>query len=482
MIQNEQKQSPNGIIKVSINKQNMKHKLNKKINNSPKIALVSIFVIFIALLGANFITSSKAQTVFNPIEAGINFQAGWSNGLHTDADNQKIIDNAVAAGLKRVRIDIGWSTIEETGDVYGGASDPTATYPSSASNHWYIKKIDNAVNYAQSKGLKITGIWWTTPPWNTDGGAGKPYTTRPAGYPSYPEYAESAEWAAKYWSGRIDSWEIWNEADPDQAFWIKPDGSKHTLAESNYYAALLKAAYPAIKRGDPNAKVISSGPSSVNDAWINELYKNGIKGYFDVLGLHPYEGLANNDPLNSDGSKPWHYLHVPAVRQIMDNYGDNAKPIWFTEMGYSTHSNEDLTGDGIVKSWHLGVTEQQQGDHLVKAIDYAKKNWPYVEVFIIYNDKNRSTASGDAETVRHQLNFGLMTVDNNPKPALTILGNYLNQPAVINSDLNNDGKVNVFDLSILLSKWGTADSVADINKDSTVNVFDLSILLSKWAS
>jgi len=47
-------------------------------------------------------------------------------------------------------------------------------------------------------------------------------------------------------------------------------------------------------------------------------------------------------------------------------------------------------------------------------------------------------------------------------------------------DVNTDGHVNIFDLSILLSHWGTNYSTADFNSDSTVNIFDLSILLSHW--
>jgi dockerin type I repeat protein len=47
-------------------------------------------------------------------------------------------------------------------------------------------------------------------------------------------------------------------------------------------------------------------------------------------------------------------------------------------------------------------------------------------------------------------------------------------------DLNNDGTVNIYDLSILLADWGTTNPVADLNHDGTVNIFDLSILLSHW--
>lgn len=47
-------------------------------------------------------------------------------------------------------------------------------------------------------------------------------------------------------------------------------------------------------------------------------------------------------------------------------------------------------------------------------------------------------------------------------------------------DINGDGKVNITDLSILLSAWGTADAKADLNKNGKVDITDLSLLLSGW--
>jgi|GEM_PF-5965821 len=49
-------------------------------------------------------------------------------------------------------------------------------------------------------------------------------------------------------------------------------------------------------------------------------------------------------------------------------------------------------------------------------------------------------------------------------------------------DLNGDNAVNIFDLSILLSKYNTSDVTADINHDGTVNIFDLSILLTNFGT
>jgi len=55
----------------------------------------------------------------------------------------------------------------------------------------------------------------------------------------------------------------------------------------------------------------------------------------------------------------------------------------------------------------------------------------------------------------------------------------LNANSTTTADLNNDGKVNIFDLSILQSDWGTTNT-ADLNHDGTINVYDLSISLSHW--
>jgi murein DD-endopeptidase MepM/ murein hydrolase activator NlpD len=57
----------------------------------------------------------------------------------------------------------------------------------------------------------------------------------------------------------------------------------------------------------------------------------------------------------------------------------------------------------------------------------------------------------------------------------------LNTLSTLPGDLNGDCLVNIFDLSILLSNYGTTNAIADINNDGRVDIFDLSILLSKYA-
>ena len=92
----------------------------------------------------------------------------------------------------------------------------------------------------------------------------------------------------------------------------------------------------------------------------------------------------------------------------------------------------------------------------------------------------------------HQSNKRLIRRTPRSSPVLPALiiavvvltGGYLfhhySRAAGLTGDLNNDGTVNVFDLSILLSDWATGNATADINHDGTVNIFDLSTLLSNW--
>ncbi len=48
------------------------------------------------------------------------------------------------------------------------------------------------------------------------------------------------------------------------------------------------------------------------------------------------------------------------------------------------------------------------------------------------------------------------------------------------ADLNNDGKINLMDFSILLYYWGTDNQCADQNRDGEVNLADFSIMMYYW--
>jgi hypothetical protein len=69
-----------------------------------------------------------------------------------------------------------------------------------------------------------------------------------------------------------------------------------------------------------------------------------------------------------------------------------------------------------------------------------------------------------------------------PSPTPTSTSTPTPTPAPKVGDINADGAVNVFDLSLLLSAWATPNTTADLNHDGLVNIFDISTLLSHWGT
>ena len=49
-------------------------------------------------------------------------------------------------------------------------------------------------------------------------------------------------------------------------------------------------------------------------------------------------------------------------------------------------------------------------------------------------------------------------------------------------DVNWDGKINLFDMSLMLDAYNTEDAACDITKDGVVNLIDYSILLANYGA
>ena len=49
-------------------------------------------------------------------------------------------------------------------------------------------------------------------------------------------------------------------------------------------------------------------------------------------------------------------------------------------------------------------------------------------------------------------------------------------------DINNDGKINILDFSVIMSEWGQVGTTlsSDMNRDGKIDIFDFSILMANW--
>jgi len=323
-----------------------------------------------------------SQRLAGEPEVGAQFHATWSN--YSAADRATILDKLAAAGMEWVRIDLGWASFEWNG-------------PGQIES-WYVQRADAAINEARARGLRVLATLWMTPPWANGGGN----TITPPNNPS--DYANFARWAAEHFRGRVEAWEVWNE----------PNLSEYFSGGAAAYSALLRAAYPALKAGDPNTLVVVGGPAYNDSDYIASLYANGIHGSFDVMSTHPYQGFANAPPETPDDGTRGSFTHIPAVHNLMVANGDGNKEIWYTEFGWSSHE----TPSGA-PNWKWGVTEAEQGDYFIRSLRWIATNAPYVTKVFWYNERNQ--VSGDY----HLDNYGLLRADLSDKPAYTALRDYL---------------------------------------------------------
>lgn len=326
-----------------------------------------------ALLGC---ASASDPPAPGPV-VGVQYHGMWSD--YTDPERAAVLDRLAAAGVQRVRIDVSWAGLQPNG-------------PDSISLEGE-RSVDRVLTGAIRRGLRPLVTLWLTPSWANGGQGERTAPDDPA------DYGRIAEWAAARWAGRVD-WEVWNEPNSETFF---------SGADPAEYARLLCAAHPAFRRGDPGTTVVSGGPEYNDAAWLSQTYDAGAGGCFDALATHPYPSMADQPPDAPDDGTRGTFRHLSAVRDLMVARGDAHRPIWLTEVGWSTHPGGDV-------SWRRGVTEEQQADYVTRTLALVRNEMPYVTAVFFYRDRDH--VSGEA----HFDHFGLMTRQLQPKPALDAIG------------------------------------------------------------
>ncbi len=203
------------------------------------------------------------------------------------------------------------------------------------------------------------------------------------------------------YKGRIHAYQVWNEPNLAREWGNKPPNAAE-------YTEMLKRAYQAIKRVDPNAIVVSAGLAPTTELsqravpdtqFVQAMYNAGAKPYFDMLGAHgagyraPPEkdpGEVANDPsfynvgdvnCPGDACRIYCFRHVEDLRQIMVNNGDASKRVVVLEFGWTRDERP-----GSPYAWHRVEDQFMQGDYMVRAYRYAKEHWqPWIAVMsLIY--------------------------------------------------------------------------------------------------
>jgi len=248
---------------------------------------------------------------------------------------------------------------------------------------------DRIVDGAEEFGLKLIARVDHEPDW-----AGPP----PGNIDAFVDFLTAM--ATRY-RGRIQAYQIWNEPNLAREWGNKPPNAAE-------YTQMLKQAYQAIKRADPNAVVISAGMAPTTELsqravpdtrFIQSMYDAGAQPYFDLLGAHgagykaPPEmdpGQVATDPnyynigdvnCPGDACRIYCFRHVEDLRQIMVDNGDTRKRVVVLEFGWTRDERPESP-----YAWHRVEDQVMQADYMVRAYQYAREHWqPWIAVMsLIY--------------------------------------------------------------------------------------------------
>lgn len=336
-----------------------------------------------------------------PPSLGVHFHGTWdmyySRGQNTLPDPifDDHLDQLAAHGVEVLRVDVGWS-----------ASQPQYAVPSA--EHWYNRRITHVLDAAARRNMKVLLTLHQSPEWSRPGTTGDPRQ-----FPTYPDLIRQwTAWLAATYGERVFAWEVWNEPNL-KAFTGVDDVRERPVR----YVPLLKAAYEGLKSGHRDAIVVFGGPCQNDDTFIRACYELGAKPYFDVMSVHPYQGNQTVPPDADDQGGRDRMTHFPAVIQVMSDYLDDEKPVWWTEFGFSVHDNNGVPSN---EPWRLGVpTDAVSAEYLFRSFELARRQYPQVRLAIVYAAyKPASDGAG------HQYGYRMLDLDGTLRPQLPTLRGY----------------------------------------------------------
>jgi hypothetical protein len=316
--------------------------------------------------------------------------AGLLGGLNirvslgaSSAQIKRELASAHALHAKLLRVEIPWSSMEPLGP---GQIDPQA-----------LAFTDRLVADAQAAGLKLIMIVDSTPCWASSAPASLLAKCSPQGsgranaYPPTNDasFAAFVAYLAKRYGQDLAALEIWNEPDQsNEDYFAGPEKPAR-------YAALLRAAYPAIKQADSSVVVLAGSIVGPNGRFLKALYANGIKGYYDALAVHFYT------------------LTLAAVRETHELQlanGDDT-PLWLDEFGWSSCYPRQR-----IEQEQACVTEATQARNLANTV-HALARLPYVAAAVMYKLQDTS-----------QEQFGVLTPSGARKPSFAALASAFAAP------------------------------------------------------
>jgi hypothetical protein len=312
---------------------------------------------------------------------GVNIGGIPSGASLAGADREITLARSLHA--KVVRVEVPWSELEPLG--------PSQIEPRA------LAYLDRLTSDAAADGIGVIAMVESSPCWASSAPASvlracvPGQSSRANSWPptNPASYAAFVAFLAQRYGTRLAAIEVWNE--PDQAnedYFAGPEKPQR-------YAAVLRAAYPAIKQANPNVLVLAGSLVGANGVFLRDLYAAGIKGYYDGLAVHYYTlTLAS----------------LRSLHEVQVANGDT-KPLWLNEFGWSScyprHKIQQEQGCVSAQTQALNITNTFR----------SLAHTPWIAAEIVYKLQ---------DSAREE--FGALTSKGKHKPAFAALSKVFTSP------------------------------------------------------
>ena len=307
----------------------------------------------------------------------------------------------VASGAKWIREDLFWPDVE----------------PTKGKQDWRL--YDNLFLTTAQKCITVLPIIDGIPTWSSGSAA---TWTMPADPSDYATFAGQA--TARYgpggtfWQAHSDLaqyapvyFEIWNE--PYIPVFSQP------ATNPGRYARMYRAASIAGHAANSAARFIMEIDWQYQTAngswriWLDDMFAAvpDLAAYVDAVSVHPYANSLNGIAVDSWTGNQWQTERVDkADRPLLKKYGLGDKPVWITEMGWSTVPN--APGN---------YTEAEQATNLAAFDNLVRTQWTYVKAVFYYHLADYPGADPTDFTQW----YGFIRGDGTPKPGYDLLNTLL---------------------------------------------------------
>ena len=245
-----------------------------------------------ALLAACEILFSRSAEAADPAGKTDGAYLGVCSHLGGDAESAAKLKKIAETPIRLVRSDFWWSRVQRK------------------DGSWNFDGLDRLVDEAEKNGVEILPIlsqseWFQPTAEHLD------------------DWREYVRRVVSRYQKRIRKWEVINEVNLDS---LRGEGMS-----PEDYAAVLAAAYETIKKIDPELIVVHGGLAGTPPRWFEAELKAGAGKSFDVMNVHCYRG-----GMRTRESVEWFRNDLKKITGLMTRYGVGEKPLWITEMGWSS--------------------------------------------------------------------------------------------------------------------------------------------------